>query len=206
MEEQAEMEFAEEATSARGNTAGIKDLPEAFRANMWQPGQSGNRNGRPKRKPITEELERLLDEIDPTDKKHRRTYRKRLAVALAEMVIKKGNVAAFTEIADRVEGKVAQRQEHTGAEGGPMLFESLSSRAEVEQKIAIILMQAQERKAEAQPAKTIEGEVGPAATTSQPVIISQPVTTSHAVTASQSVKTSQGSAPSKPAGKIDLDW
>lgn len=171
MPEQAEIEFADEAVTTSQNRGWVS---ERSLANLkpFQPGVSGNPGGRPRKKPLTEELERLLDEIDPTDKKHRRTYRKRIVEALAQQVIKKGNVAAFTEIADRVEGKVAQRQEHTGADGGPVVFESIASRQEVEQRLADILSRA-ERRAEpvttSQP-QTIEGTV----TTSQPVQFSQP--------------------------------
>lgn len=185
MPEQAETEFADEVTEATGNNGGIKRRGNVDNLRMWQPGQSGNPNGRPRRKPITEELEKLLEEIDPTDKKHRRTFKKRIVEALAFQIIKKGNVAAFTEIADRIEGKVAQRQEHTGVDGGPVVFESLGSRQEVEQKIAIILMQAGERKSEA-------------VTTSQPMTIEGAVTieqTPQSVTTSQPV----------PVGEIYLD-
>jgi hypothetical protein len=176
MPEQVEVEFADEAQVDTANTGANNVNPRLAGLRPWKPGQSGNPNGRPRRKPLTEELERLLDEIDPTDKKHRRTFRKRIVEALAFQVIKKGNVAAFTEIADRVEGKVAQRQEHTGADGGPVVFESIGSRQEVEQKITILLTQAQERRAEpvtTSHPQTIEGEV----TISQPAPVqtSQPL-------------------------------
>jgi len=151
MAEQLEAEFVAESPESTGNTQVNKRLGRIENLIPWKPGQSGNPNGRPRKKPLTEELEKLLSEIDPKDKK-KRTYAKRLVVAIADEVIKKGNVAAFTEIADRIEGKVAQKQEHTGADGGPVLFETVGSRQEVEVKIAMLLEQARDRRGEALPA------------------------------------------------------
>ncbi|HEY1649537.1 MAG TPA: DUF5681 domain-containing protein [Terracidiphilus sp.] len=145
MAEQLEPEFAEGDMDAPENTHDNRRLHPEMKAKMWKPGQTGNPGGRPKKKLITEALENLLSEIDPHDKK-KRTYARRIAQAMVDQVIKKGSVAAASEIADRVEGKVAMRQEHTGADGGPMVFESLGSREEVEAKIASLLSQAQERK------------------------------------------------------------
>jgi len=175
MAEKMEAEFAEEETESGGNTNGITRSKRPWLAPAWKPGQSGNPSGRPKKKPITQELEKLLSEIDPKDKK-KRTYARRLVVAIAEEVIKKGNVSAFAEIADRVEGKVAQRQEHSGPDGGPMQFETAASRQEVEVRIALLLQQAQERRADApKEAPVIEASSShtaePAASQAQPLAI-----------------------------------
>lgn len=95
--------------------------PESQRANsplaipamaerIWQPGQSGNPSGRP-RKPITD---RLLERLAAEDN------------TLADMVeamlkaAKSGDVAAFNSIRDTVEGKPKQRIEHTGEDGAPI--------------------------------------------------------------------------------------
>ena len=61
-------------------------------------GVSGNLGGRPRKKPITEELEKLLS--DP-----------KVAHAVAAAAIgaaRRGNIKALAEIADRVEGKVSK--------------------------------------------------------------------------------------------------
>lgn len=149
MAEQLEAEFAEGDTDSTGNTGPIKRRGRVENLIPWKPGQSGNPNGRPRRKPITDAYLQLLESIDPRDKKLKRTFAQRIAQAMVDQVVKNGSVAAAAEIADRIEGKVAQRQEHTGADGGPMVFESLGSRQEVEVKIAMLLSQAQERRQDA---------------------------------------------------------
>lgn len=66
----------------------------------WKPGQSGNPSGRPKKKPITAALQRIFDKLSDHD-----------AEVFAKAMFSKagqGDVGAFKEICDRVEGKVAQ--------------------------------------------------------------------------------------------------
>ena len=65
----------------------------------WKPGQSGNPLGRPKRRPFTEAIERLLQNNPAA-----------LDVAAAAMMAKahNGDVAAFNALCDRVQGKVPQ--------------------------------------------------------------------------------------------------
>ena len=66
----------------------------------WKPGQSGNPTGRPKRKPLTDALLRVLAKLDDSELEELvREPVKRLAA---------GDIGAFKEIADRVEGKVPQ--------------------------------------------------------------------------------------------------
>lgn len=77
----------------------------------WQPGQSGNPNGRPKSKPVRDALERVLSERGDDRKaldKAARAFLRRVA---------KGDVAAFKELADRLDGKVPQG--HEGSDDGP---------------------------------------------------------------------------------------
>ena len=83
----------------------------------WKPGQSGNPGGRPKRKPLTEQLEKILDECgrDP----QRRTYARRLVESAVKRAIKK-DTFALKEIWERTEGKVPQAV--TGGNGGPVQF------------------------------------------------------------------------------------
>ena len=63
-----------------------------------------------------------------------------LAERMFELAIA-GDLAAIREIADRVEGKVATRQEFCGPEGGaiPWLY---SSREENEERLRILLAKA----------------------------------------------------------------
>jgi hypothetical protein len=71
----------------------------------WKPGQSGNPGGRPKKKPITEELERLLAEQAPNG--DGRTW----AALIAEALLRKastGDVRAIAELTNRIEGKPLQ--------------------------------------------------------------------------------------------------
>lgn len=78
-----------------------RKLPEALAKNLWKAGESGNPSGRPKKKPITEIFERIMN--DPA------------MVAEFEKAIsnsiKKGGMAGVMyvrEAADRLEGKVTQ--------------------------------------------------------------------------------------------------
>ena len=65
---------------------------------QWKPGQSGNPSGRPKKKPLTDALQRVLNKLSEQD-----------AEVLVSEIVKRmatGDVGAFKEVADRVEGKV----------------------------------------------------------------------------------------------------
>lgn len=85
----------EERTKQRGGITG----------KGWLPGQSGNPGGRPKKLPITEALQEILD--DPV---RARAY----AVAGIKHAMRGGSASHFKEINDRVEGKVADQVEHSG--------------------------------------------------------------------------------------------
>jgi len=67
----------------------------------WQPGQSGNPGGRPKKKPITELYEELLN--DGATLKAIRT-----AIVRNIEAGKAAFIPLLREMADRVEGKVTQ--------------------------------------------------------------------------------------------------
>ncbi len=64
---------------------------------QWKPGQSGNPGGRPKRKPLTDAIARIIDAVGA----------EKFAAAIAAKA-ELGDVTAFREMADRLEGKVAQ--------------------------------------------------------------------------------------------------
>jgi hypothetical protein len=89
----------------------------------WQPGQSGNPGGRPKKKPVTDELERLLEQEAPHAKG------KTWAAAIAEALLKKarkGDVRAIAELANRIEGKPAQTAQ-VSLDVGAEVIENLNS-------------------------------------------------------------------------------
>jgi hypothetical protein len=75
--------------------------PEAHR---FKPGQSGNPGGRPKDKPVTDALRRLIVRRVPNDAEHR-TYAEVLAQALVHAALK-GKTEAAREVLDRVEGRL----------------------------------------------------------------------------------------------------
>jgi hypothetical protein len=76
----------------------------------FQPGQSGNPNGRPKSKPFKDALQRALKAAGDD---------KDMLEAVASALVGKammGDVPAIKELADRMDGKVSQPIE--GEEGG----------------------------------------------------------------------------------------
>lgn len=83
-----------------------RTLPKEAEPYMFQPGVSGNPGGRPKRKPLTEAYQALMNQVCPEDKDGR-TYAQLIARALMKEAIK-GKVQAAAELADRVEGRVNQ--------------------------------------------------------------------------------------------------
>jgi hypothetical protein len=78
-----------------------KSLPKEAEPYKWKAGESGNPSGRPKKKPITEMYERILN--DPENL---------AAIEAATMkALRNGNMAMvlqLREMTDRVEGKVTQ--------------------------------------------------------------------------------------------------
>jgi hypothetical protein len=74
----------------------------------WKAGESGNPGGRPKKKLVTDELERLLEQDAPGAKG------KTWAAVIAEALLRKarkGDVRAIAELANRIEGKPLQALE-----------------------------------------------------------------------------------------------
>ena len=75
--------------------------PRLANLKPWQPGQSGNPSGRPKKKPITDLFEELMSDPELVAQ---------FKTAIANS-IKKGGMAGvmyMKEAADRLEGKVTQ--------------------------------------------------------------------------------------------------
>jgi hypothetical protein len=79
----------------------------------FQPGQSGNPNGRPKSKPFKDALQRALKAADGDSE-----VMASIALALVAKA-QEGDVPAIREIADRLDGKVTQPIDGDG-EGGPV--------------------------------------------------------------------------------------
>jgi hypothetical protein len=76
--------------------------PKRVIGRPFQPGQSGNPNGRPKSKPFKRALSEALRAADDDSEVLQ-------AVALALVAkAKEGDVQAIKEIADRMDGKVTQ--------------------------------------------------------------------------------------------------
>jgi len=78
---------------------------------QFRPGKSGNPGGRP-RKPLAE---RLLNQLLANDEAEAAKVIKALLTQA-----KKGDVSAIKEAFDRTEGKVADKMENSGPDGGPI--------------------------------------------------------------------------------------
>ena len=92
------------------------------KGNPWKPGQSGNPKGRPKKDvSLTSLLIKYLNEVPHVliDKRlNTKTWRELLVQAWL-VGAHKGNATLFTQLLERVEGKVAQPI--TGSEGEPLM-------------------------------------------------------------------------------------
>jgi hypothetical protein len=86
----------------------------------WKKGQSGNPDGRPKSKILSDAYKRLLEEPFPNDPQGR-TYAELIALGQAREAIK-GKTPAAAEIADRTEGRARQAIELSGPDGGAIPF------------------------------------------------------------------------------------
>src|SRR5215467_9049493 len=80
---------------------GSTDMANTHNLKPWQPGQSGNPGGRPKKRPITELYEQLLQD-GAMVKAIRAAILKNIRAG------KTAFVPLLREMADRVEGKVTQ--------------------------------------------------------------------------------------------------
>lgn len=102
----------DQSPQTSGNTGESKGYHHPGSENLipWKPGQSGNPSGRPKKKPITEAYEALLN--DPQAAKE-------IALAMFDVIKArgKGTAQAAKELADRVEGKVTDTIEVSGQIG-----------------------------------------------------------------------------------------
>lgn len=79
-----------------------RKLPPALEANLWKPGQTGNPGGRPKKKPITEMFEQMLESEEDFEA---------IKSAMRSIFFQKSGIAKVMlakDMADRIEGKVSQ--------------------------------------------------------------------------------------------------
>jgi phage I-like protein len=89
--------------------------PKRVIGRPFQPGQSGNPNGRPKSKPFKEALQRALNAAGDD-----RDMLEAVATALVGKAMM-GDVPAIKELADRMDGKVTQPIEGD-ADGEPIVI------------------------------------------------------------------------------------
>ena len=95
-----------------------KQVKNTGKDTRWKKGQSGNPNGRPKNGLcLTSLAKAMLGEKVPDDP-HGRTRAEVIADNWLTMTLQ--NPTYLKELLERVEGKVPQALEHTGAEGGPI--------------------------------------------------------------------------------------
>lgn len=92
---------------------------EKSRKNL-KPFSSSNqpkKRGRPKGSlSLTNEIKKVLEGVDDASRK---TILELLAIAATKQAMK-GNATYFKEIIERLDGKVADKMEHTGKDGGPI--------------------------------------------------------------------------------------
>lgn len=83
----------------------------------FKPGQSGNPNGRPRKRPITEEYEAVVNDVLP--EKERKllglpegtTWGRAIALGRAREALQRGGTLAAKEIREAIEGRATQRIE-----------------------------------------------------------------------------------------------
>lgn len=118
-----------------GNSEENRGRVENLIPYQFKPGESGNPNGRPKKSPVTDHVKDQLEGPIPramldSMKEGARavffeiygpdpTFGQMIAFKLVAMSAK-GDMMAMRELLDRVEGKVVQKAELTGAGGGPL--------------------------------------------------------------------------------------
>ena len=98
--------MSEERENTQTKTRSTSKLTPEMEARKWKKGQpSPNPGGRPKKKPITDIYEELL--ADPQ-------YRQQLMASVRQNSLSKNAAIFLKEMADRVEGKVTEKIEHSG--------------------------------------------------------------------------------------------
>ena len=102
--------------------AGNPQIQELGKATQFQPGQSGNPNGRPLDL-VSQELRRMMRSACPYDADGR-TWAQLISLAICRRALK-GDVAATREICDRTEGKPMQSLSVSGGLDMNMTIEQI---------------------------------------------------------------------------------
>jgi len=100
--------MSEPANSQQNKRKRESKLTPEMEAAKWKPGQSGNPNGRPKKKPVTDLYEEILNDPEAIAEL-RNAIRSSLRSGKMAMVLQ------LKEMAERVEGKVSQPVEVEGS-------------------------------------------------------------------------------------------
>ena len=98
----------------------------------WQPGQSGNPGGRPKKRLLDEALEDLLASNDAQAARD-------VAAALLKRA-RKGDIRAIQLIAERTQGKPKRAIEISGPEGGALEIDYMTDE-QLDQRINELIAQ-----------------------------------------------------------------
>lgn len=89
------------------NTREYTDRSAPIRSFMWQPGQSGNPSGRPKKKPVTEIFEQILADPEKQEQVAASVFKLMTSGRMAAVML-------LNSAADRLEGKISQPVEVSG--------------------------------------------------------------------------------------------
>jgi hypothetical protein len=127
---------ADSAEKSNGNSREVR--VKRLTPHRFKPGQSGNPGGRPK-KQVTAALERELNNLVPGDSEKRTWLQLMVQGAIKKAV--KGDMKAFAEIIDRLEGKAMQAHELSGPGGGAITVQSHTPQ-EREKRISELLAKA----------------------------------------------------------------
>lgn len=91
-------------------------------APRWEPGQSGNPGGRPRKRPLSEAYDDLLRQVAPAEVRAvlklgpKSTWADCIAIGQARRAVK-GDSTCAKELREAIEGKATQRIELAEAEG-----------------------------------------------------------------------------------------
>ena len=133
------MAESRKSTGNSGKSSGKKrggNHPENVAPYRWQPGQSGNPNGRPRTAIFRDALIRAITKTVAKDREGRAMIDVIAQQIMAKAI--KGDLAAIAMIADRTDGKPAQSVTVGGPDGGAIPITTLTP-AENEKRIAEIL-------------------------------------------------------------------
>lgn len=120
--EQQEQKGNEDSQGGNSQKAPRKSPGDRVAAWKWVKGQSGNPSGRPKRD-VAADIARAVFENNP-----------QLLYKALSRSAGRGNAYVFKELADRAYGKVSDKVELTGKDGGPLEYRGMSN-ADLDERI-----------------------------------------------------------------------